>query len=449
MIQYRSEDERLSSWRRASLERLGRRTELGTLPDPDSAYHARNLAARRGADVRVDSFLGTINTDGVDDAYRPPGRTGQVRFEQEAMGHPRLIALRTDFRLDDILAGASSDLERVVRLRSWVKAAWQHAEPWRLPAYDGYLILDRALRGVERYICVHYSVVLIQACLSLGIPARLINLHRGIAETYPIGKESAVDPPIDEHVVIEVWLADLGRWVMMDPDFDCHFEVSGVPQNAWEIHQAFVNARLDGLTPRAGPGAAHYASRGPDFYGRVLPTYYAHVSIMTRSNFLSDPDGPIPALHLVDEHTPPILWYHGEDLRLRPDLLGPLVVAHPWTDRTPVLTDGNLETGWASSDEPVEHHVEISFGGPVAVSRIVLHWPLWQSKYRSSAGFRIRAGQGGRWTVLINVKDGRETPWSVHDLKTTKLTALRIEQPIGRGHPDHPERLWLSQVEVF
>ena len=58
---------------------------------------------------------------------------------------------------------------------------------------------------------MHYSVALIHSCLSLGIQARLINLHRGISETYTIGAEAQADPPVDEHVTAEIWSRELAR----------------------------------------------------------------------------------------------------------------------------------------------------------------------------------------------------------------------------------------------
>lgn len=542
---YRDLDDRLAEWRRACLVRQGRHAELDQVPDPD--YHGRNLAARPGVRVRVDSYLGTINTDRVADAYWPlyepavscqptapgcvalqivvdgpgiaglrlrrdggpwqpvgphtalelaPGATtvevqaehalgwcgrpsrltlryrpddtwpagltvqehdnGRVAPSRYPFGYedhrrPELAELRRRFRLDELVAGAAGDLERMVRIRSWIKSLWEHRLPWRHPPYNGLLILDRASRGVETFICMHYSVALIHACMSLGMQGRLINLHRGIAPTYPIGEESSADPPVDEHVVAEIWCAEHRKWVLMDTDFDYHYERDGVPLSALEIHRAFLAGETDQLVVKAGPGAASYASLGMDerFYRDKLAAYYAHFSIMMRNDFLSNPDGPIPALHLTDERTPPILWYHGEDLRLHPYLLGPMVVATPFSDETLRLTDGNLQTAWASADGPGEHWVEITFPAPTLVQRVVLHWPEWRERYRTSQRYRLEARRGGAWTELMTVEENPERPWTVHDIAPTEVEALRVVQPPGGGFPEHAGRLWLAQVEAF
>ena len=356
--EFRGFDDRLAEWRRASLWRQRRLDELARVPDPD--YHARNLVSRPGTVVRVDSFLGTINGDAAT-AYAPPEQivAAGYAFASELRPHPVLETLRERYALDAV-AGEGGDFERAVRLRDWLKSRWPHRLPLANPPYDGLTILDRAARG-EAFICMHYSVTLVHCCLALGIEGRVVNLHRGISESYAIGEEAAADPPVDEHVTAEVFCRELGHWVMVDPDFDCHYERDGQTLSAWEFHRAWVDGELDALDVNRGPGAAAYDSLGDDFYERKLPAYYAHVSLLLRNDFLSDPDGPVPVFHPTDDATPPILWYRGDDLRLRRDLLGPLVVATPYTDETPLLGDGNLETGWASSDEPREHRVEVVF----------------------------------------------------------------------------------------
>ena len=113
---------------------------------------------------------------------RPPASclSAGFAFRIEDSGHPRLVELRTRFHIERV-AGEGTDLERANRIRVWIKSIWAHELPSRQPVYDGLLIIDRAARGVESFICMHYSVALVHCCLSVGIQARLINIHRGIA----------------------------------------------------------------------------------------------------------------------------------------------------------------------------------------------------------------------------------------------------------------------------
>lgn len=439
--EYRSLDDRLAEWRRASLWRQRRHGDLEEVGDPD--FHGRNLAARPGVEVRVDSFLGTVNSDDVDTAYGPPEsvEAGGFRFRSEDPAHPSLATLRSRYSLDEV-AGSGDDLTRASRLRMWLKGRWPHLLPLTNPPYDGLVILDRAARG-ETFICMHYSVTLVHCCAALGIDARIVNIHRGVAQHYPFGEEAAAG--LNEHVTTEVYCRELERWVMQDPDFDCTYELRGEPLSAWGIHRA----QLAGERPTAvkGPGASAYDMLGEDFYEADLVAHYAHVSLLMRNDFISDPDGPVPVLHLVDEGTQPILWYAGEDMRLRRDMLGPLCVAKPYTDRTPLLTDGNLESAWASDDTEREHWVEITLPEETRIGRVALHWPEWRSRFRTSKAYRIEGLADRSWRSLAEVQSNPERPWTVHDVEPSQLAALRIVQPPGGGSPEQPNRLWLSQVE--
>ena len=441
--EYRSAEDRLDEWRRASLWRQRRLDELAQIRNPD--YHGRNLAAQPGASVRVDSFLGTINSDDVDAAYAPPEdvEAGGYRFRREDPAHPTLAELRSRYSLDEV-AGAGDDLTRATRLRVWLKGRWPHRLPLSNPPYDGLVILDRAAQG-EAFICMHYSVALVHCCAALGIDARVVNIHRGIAETYPIGEEGAAG--VDEHVTTEVYCRELERWVMLDPDFDCTFELRGEPLSAWGIHRAHV--RGEPVESVEGPGAAEYASLGHDWYEATLSTYYAHVSLLLRNDFVSDPEGPVPVLHLVDEATEPILWYAGEDMRLRRDMLGPVVVAKPYTDRTPLLTDGSLESAWASDDAERDHWMEVTLPADEPVGRIALHWPELRSRFQTSRAYRIEGLVDGDVRTLLEVESNPERPWTSHDLEPAAVSPIRVVQPPGGGSPEHPNRFWLSQIELL
>ncbi len=304
---------------------------------------------------------------------------------------------------------------------------------------------------------MHYSVALVQCCLALGMQARMINLHHGISDTYRVGDEAIADPPVDEHVVAEVWCAELGKWVMMDTDYDCHYERDGLALSAWEIHQHVVNDELDLMTPRRGPHSQAfdaYGQRLPEvektFFSAELPRYYAHVSVLMRNDFLTDPDGPVTMAVLLDEDTAPILWHQGSDNRLQPHLMGPVVVAQPWVATTPALTDGNLATGWASLDGEGEHVVELTLAGPRLVSRVALHWPEYRMRYRSSSVYVLEGRFGdGDWQRLVEVEGGDEAPFSVYDFEPHTVSSIRLRQAFGGGSAEYPHRLWLNQIELY
>lgn len=454
---YRDLQERLAGFRSEILTRMRRDDELAILPKP----LWRNLAADKRATVTVDSYLGTVNTDQVRDVYFPvtdpaAGRveSGALPFGTEDPQHPTLAELRRRFDLKNV-AGVGTDLERAVRVRDWIKSLFPHNIPYRMPPWNALLILDRATRGVENFICMHYSVSLVQCCLALGMQARMINLHRGISATYRIGDEAIADPPVDEHVVAEVWSADAGSWVMLDTDFDCHYERDGEPLSAWQIHQAFVKGELDQLECRRGPHAKAFTALADEidddgvFFAYQLPSYFAHVSVLMRNDFLSDPDGPVTVAHLTDAATEPILWHGGSDLRLQPHLMGPVVVANPYTTAVRVLTDGNDATAWASDDSARDHVVEIALGEPASVAWVGLVWPEYRSSYRTSRRVVFEAEVEGVWSVIASGQEQQEAPFTFYEFPAVSTGRVRITQPAGGGHPAHPNRFWLAQVDVL
>ncbi len=376
---------------------------------------------------------------------------GPVPFLWEDFCHPHLQALRQKYNLDGVVAGANSDLERAVRLRDWVKSRWDHEQPVTPPPWDALYFLDRTDKKIEAFYCVHYSITFMQCCLTLGIPARLINLGRGICRQDTergYGREMDANAPCDEHVVNEVWVDDLGKWVMMDVDFDIHYSLDGLPLNALEIHRALVEDHLDRLSVCEGPHA--YKLRSDErFYQYRLTVYYTHFSVFWRNNHLSDPEGPTRVWHWVDEKTPPMLWWEGSDLRHRSLIIGPVGISWPYQLSTPRLNDENLATCWASSEEPAAHWVELRWDRPVTFNQVVLDWPQCWGRYWTSRDFQLEAWDGTGWQAIDAVHDQTEAAASCRSLAPTTTERLRLLQPAGGGPVEFPNRLWLAEIEVY
>jgi hypothetical protein len=378
----------------------------------------------------------------------------KMPFLWEDYRHPRLTTLRERYRLDEVIAGATSDLERVVRLRDWVKSRWDHQQPITLPPWDALYILERVDKKIEAFYCVHYSVTFMQCCLSLGIPARLVNLHRGLPpagiDDITRGSElyATSDPPCDEHVVNEVWLDDQGRWAMMDVDFDIHYEREGVPLSALEIHRTLLAGELAAVQVREGPYA--YKLKADDrFYQFHLPTYYAHFCVFWRNNHLSDPEGPTQIWHWVDEKTPPMLWWEGSDLRHRPHIIGPTLGSWPYSQRTPRLTDGNIATCWASAETPAPHWVELQWPRPVTFSQVFVDWAECWRRYWTSTAYHLQVWQDGTWREVASATGNPETACNHHTFPPVTTDRLRLWQPIGGGPAERPNILWLAELEVY
>ena len=368
------------------------------------------------------------------------------QFAYEDYLHPGLQFLRDEYQLDAKLATEGADWERLIPLCTWLKGLWIHGQPLRLPPWDARHIIERGMKGVERFHCVHYSISFTQCCLSLGYVVRMVNMHRGIAEDCVPGQEQQHTPPCDEHVVTEIWSNDLGKWVVFDVDYDCHYRHGGVVLNCLEIHELLIAGRAGEIEMCAGPHTA--AEMGDQTLAKRL-SFYGHLSYIMRNDFLSDPLGPIRVAHLVDDDTPPILWWYGEDMVWRHHLMGPVHVAKPYKQVTPVLNDGRLHTAWASDDLPVDHWVEIQWPKPQEVSCVVLHWADRNGVVRTSREYRIEVLWDQKWQMVAEVSGNREQSWNVHQFPTVSTTRVRVLQPAGCGHALHPDMMWLRQVQVF
>lgn len=416
---------------------------------------AVNSANHEGAIAQLSAVYTPGNFD-LPGKVQVSSRNGTARetyypFQWEDYNHPTLQSIRAKYRLDEIIGPGKNDLERLVLLRDWVKSRWDHDQPIYSPPWDAGYILDHTDKGIEAFYCVHYSVVYMQCCLALGIPARLINLHRGIC-TVPFlergyGRELTAESPCDEHVVNEVWVDDLGKWVMMDVDFDIHYTLNGSPLNAVEIHNALLEGKLDQLAVQEGVHAWKLKS-SPDFYQIQLPVYYTHVCVFWRNNHLSDPEGPDPILHWVDDETPWILWWEGEDLRHRPQIIGPVGVSWPYSNQTPVLTDQNMASCWASSDLPEPHFVEFLWEEPQKLTTVEILWAGCWGRYFNSTNFVLEVMVDDQWKQVAKISQSAEKAVDCISLGTIETQRLRLWQPAGGGSPEFPHRLWIAEIIV-
>lgn len=153
--------------------------------------------------------------------------------------HPKLAEMRSRYKLDDVVAGASDDYERLRRIVKWTHDRWKHSGDNVPSQPDPLTILDEAAAG-KRFRGVEYARVAAACARALGMPSRVLCLKRADVETAQSGAG---------HLVAEVWLEPQKKWVLADAQWDVIPECDGLPLNAVEFQAAF--ARNDpGLTLR-------------------------------------------------------------------------------------------------------------------------------------------------------------------------------------------------------
>ncbi len=149
--------------------------------------------------------------------------------------HPMLAKLRSQERLDRIAGAGSDTLPRALRLKNWVCRQWEFGSPDPYPPWNALEILEWIRSGRTRGHCGQYAIVYLQACLSMGIQARFVEVGRA---TNPYS-----------HFTTEVFLEEFGKWAVLDAtaskNLASHYLLDGVPQNALELHDAYVKGRRE------------------------------------------------------------------------------------------------------------------------------------------------------------------------------------------------------------
>lgn len=142
-----------------------------------------------------------------------------------------LKLLREEFKLDSIVSDCKSDFEKITRIQSWVQSRWKHNGENVPEKNDALFILREAEKG-KQFRCVEYSIVAGQCLQSLGFTVRGLGLMtRDVSEVKAGGG----------HVVNEVYLKDLKKWVFIDPQYDIITTYNGNPLNAIELQKCISN----------------------------------------------------------------------------------------------------------------------------------------------------------------------------------------------------------------
>jgi hypothetical protein len=115
-------------------------------------------------------------------------------------GPAPLARFRQSENLDRVVSGASTDEERARKLMHWTRAQFEPGRPDPYPPPNAMTTLSEIRSGRTGGFCAQYAFVLVQALQSFGRPARVVT--------------------IEDHEVVETWLADEARWTMLDPRFD-------------------------------------------------------------------------------------------------------------------------------------------------------------------------------------------------------------------------------------
>lgn len=140
-------------------------------------------------------------------------------LREDDFHHPRLRLLRSRENLDQVVSTAKTQFEKIVLLRRWAHSQWDMGATFYYPPWDAVEIIDLARKHDNRGFCAQYAIVFLQACQSMGIHARYVDLPG--------------------HFVVAVWSDEFNRWVVMDPTNDLHYEQDGVPMRGRDLYRGY------------------------------------------------------------------------------------------------------------------------------------------------------------------------------------------------------------------
>jgi hypothetical protein len=191
-----------------------------------------------------------------------------------------LRELRSVFALDQVITGAASEYDAILKLGGWVGSQFGHGTD---PVVGGHnacrpvqLIEDG--RSGSRFWCEIAARTMAHAATSLGLPARVIT--------------ASTDGYTWEHAVTEIWSNEFRKWFVVDADFNIVYELHGVPLSALELVERGQRLEEEGLL-----NTRHIAPPKPGIPpGNALYVYrYVHVDLRndwcTRSLHRGSPVG--------------------------------------------------------------------------------------------------------------------------------------------------------------
>ena len=179
----------------------------------------------------------------VREVGNPAFHNSEIFRAFEVYYSPRVTALRERYGLEEVVAGETDELKRILLLRHWIKSQIRIED--RHPTQtrgDAFAILDAAQKG-GGFHCAHFSIVQHAVLNSFGYVTRRLGCGPGLEET----KESG------HHGVNEVWVNTLAKWMIVDAKYDIHFEKDGVPLSALEIRDEVWKDGATSVVVSVGP----------------------------------------------------------------------------------------------------------------------------------------------------------------------------------------------------
>lgn len=202
-----------------------------------------------------------------------------IPFKFEPLDHPRLQQFRKQFKLDDVVGDAKTELEIINRLAGWSSQQWRRGHLDKsYPAWDALQILATHEDGKPvGGFCQQFNLVLLQACESFGIPGRAVSIGAGtFGEKISRGG----------HEVVELWSNEFAKWIYVDGDAAWYFvdSATGIPCSLLELRSRQLDALRRGVSDSVRLVSCGETRHG--WTGLTAWPPFAELRLIPRSNFL-------------------------------------------------------------------------------------------------------------------------------------------------------------------
>jgi hypothetical protein len=147
----------------------------------------------------------------------------------------RLITFQNE--LVGTLDPRMGDLEKAIAVRKWCRA--QQTGSWDLnddSSEDPLALLHRQRQGIPG-TCRRFAYVLEGALLAAGLNARFVGANSTLYD----------HDGAPGHAMVEVWISQLNKWVLMDSMYNTMLVVDDKPASLVEVYEATRRADLGGL----------------------------------------------------------------------------------------------------------------------------------------------------------------------------------------------------------
>lgn len=219
--------------------------------------HLQGASSHRTLSVATPAFqTGPLQFDSVS--------SQKHQFWYEGSGSNKYLdSFRRQYKIDTLIGKLNSDSAKALRILNWTHKQWLHNGTQEPSHNDAFTILQEAGQG-KKFRCVEYSIVTATALNAIGLPSRVLSLKT---------KDAATRAGNAGHVVTEVYLRDLKKWVLIDGQWNMMPVLNGLPLNAVELQHA-IAINQNALSFRSLTGRI-----SKDFYIYWLGPYLYHFDV--------------------------------------------------------------------------------------------------------------------------------------------------------------------------